>query len=192
MLIAYIHGFLSGPNAIKSTILKNYINTHYKDIEFCAPDFPDEPQEAYTYLIDYFQSLRQKHDDICLVGSSMGGFFSTILSYKYDFKAALLNPCVHPQDYFVNLCGEHVNPCTNRKFKLEKHMLDYLLKLDAMCKVKNSNLYVLLQDGDEVLDYKKSLNFYAKCKVEVIKGGCHSFDNFESKIPSIVEFFRSK
>lgn len=191
MLIAYVHGFLSGPNAVKSTILKNYLKEHEPELCFDAPDFPDTPKEAYEYLEAYFKKAQKSHDKICLVGSSMGGFFSTLMADKFGFKAALLNPCAHPQDYFKDLVGSQYNAATDVYFELHNDMLAYICYLDSRCKVNSDRLFVLLQRGDEVLDYTKAQSFYAGCKMDIEDGGCHTFDNFESKIPSILEFFKA-
>ena len=43
MWIAYVHGFLSGPNAVKAYALKAYIDEHESDLHFWALDFPDTP-----------------------------------------------------------------------------------------------------------------------------------------------------
>ena len=91
MHICYIHGFLSGSAAVKSTILKNYIKESRPDLTFSAPDFPDTPKEAHDALIAYFEDLTKKYPEIGLVGSSMGGFFSTLLSGVFGFRSVLLN-----------------------------------------------------------------------------------------------------
>ena len=42
-----------------------------------------------------------------------------------------------------------------------------------------SRLLVLLQTGDEVLDYQKAVEFYGACPQVVEEGGDHRFQNFE-------------
>ena len=101
MQIAYIHGFLSGSQAVKSRILKQYLAVHHPHIGFLAPDFPDTPQEAYEELCSFTRRALE-YGELALVGSSMGGFMSTLLSIKFKVRAVLLNPCIHPQDYLSN------------------------------------------------------------------------------------------
>ena len=192
MHICYIHGFLSGSAAVKSTILKNYIIKNRPDLTFSAPDFPDTPQEAHDALIAYFEDLTQKYPQIGLVGSSMGGFFSTLLSGVFGFKAVLLNPCVHPQDYFQNLIGDHVNEVTGERFTLKPQMLHTLKALDASIAFNPSKIKVYLQDGDEVLDYKKSLSFYKKSEIVLMHGGCHAFTDFINIVPNVLDFLEKK
>ena len=103
----YIHGFLSGPNAVKATMLKEYLkeNNLGASFDMHSPDYPDPPEEAYNYLCGYFDRVFEeyKSDEVCLIGSSMGGFFSTLMAQRHGCKAVLLNPCVHPQNYFKAL-----------------------------------------------------------------------------------------
>lgn len=196
MLIAYIHGFLSGSQAVKSKILKKELALSYPHISFTAPDFPDTPEEAYAALCSFVEqtlSTRKPDLPLCLVGSSMGGFFSTLLSIKYHLPAVLLNPCIHPQDYFESLIGEQVNPYTDNHFVLKKEMLYFLKDCDDKARAFDPQLIkVFLQEADEVLDYKKSLNFFKNTSPVVTPGGCHAFEGFTNIIPDIVDFFEKQ
>lgn len=193
----YIHGFLSGPNAAKAHALENYINQHQltEHIYFHAPDFSDTPQEAFTYLCDFFAKEKAEHpeDNIVLVGSSMGGFFSTLLSQRFNLKAALLNPCVHPQMYFKALIGPQYNPLTKRHFELTDDMLPYLKSLDESIVVRPEMVKIFLGTADEVLDYRKSLLLFNACDIEMVEGGDHAFTKtFEPLIPKILSFAQAK
>ena len=190
MLIAYVHGFLSGPQAKKATILKNYLATNHSEISFEAADFPDTPHEAITAL-DAFVKERM-HEPMALVGSSMGGFMSTVLQSRYGLKTVLINPCVHPQDYFSNLIGPQHNDNTGTDFVLEPHMLTTLQALDREClNFEASKTLVFLQSGDEVLDYRKSQAFYHGAQIYVEEGGCHAYSNFARICHLIVEFAKN-
>ena len=94
MKIAYIHGFQSSSKAKKATILNTVISKDFKDISFIAPDFPDNFQKALSSLEDFVEKSL-KEDELCLVGSSLGGFLSILLSMKYNLKVALVNSCLY-------------------------------------------------------------------------------------------------
>lgn len=189
----YIHGFLSGPNAVKATKLKEYILSNALEGEFDlhCPDYPDPPAEAYDYLCGYFAHVFEmyKPEEVCLIGSSMGGFFSTLIAQQYQCNAVLLNPCIHPQNYFKALIGPQFNECTNRHFELKKEMLEVLTKLDDSAKVMPDTTYVLLGMQDEVLDYNLSHEFYEGAVVEMFPEEDHAFTkNFDGLIPDIFGF----
>lgn len=188
MQIAYIHGFLSGSQAVKSRILKKFLENHHPHLDFLAPDFPDTPQEAYEELCRFTRSALE-YGELGLVGSSMGGFMSTLLSIKFGVKAVLLNPCIHPQDYFEKLIGPNQNPFTKTQFVLDRQMLDYVEQKDREAQAFDPELLsVWLQQGDEVLDYTKAEKFFAKARPHVIAGGQHAFADFESYLPKMIEF----
>lgn len=189
----YIHGFLSGPNAAKAHALSKYLTEHKLEnqVYFNAPDFADTPREAFASLCELFAAEKVQHpqDKIVLVGSSMGGFFSTLLSQRFNLKAVLLNPCVHPQLYFKALIGPQFNPLTERHFELTDDMLPFLKELDESIIVRPEMVKVFLGLKDEVLDYRKSLIMFNNCDVITVPEGDHAFTTtFEPLIPQILEF----
>lgn len=185
MQYIYLHGFLSGPTAFKATLIKNYLQDHQINDSFEAPDYPDLPLEAYNYLDAYFKA--KQGQDFLVIGSSMGGFFATLFHSIYNFKAVLLNPCVHPQEYFRDLIGDHENPVTGRKFTLIEPMIETLKSLDEKIVLNKESLMVYLQDGDEVLDYLKGVKFYKGCHIDIQGGGDHGMTNFATYLPQIIK-----
>ena len=47
---------------------------------------------------------------------------------------------------------------------------------------------VLLQTGDETLDYREAADYYAASICHVEQGGDHSFCHFEKWLPAIARF----
>ena len=47
---------------------------------------------------------------------------------------------------------------------------------------------MLLQTGDEVLDYRLAESRYSGCRMTIEQGGDHSFQHFERPLPAIIEF----
>ena len=190
MKIAYIHGYMSGPQAVKKTVLENYLARHEPSMAFDAPQYPDMPGEGIAFLDKWARS--QDPEETMLVGSSMGGLMSTVLQARFGFKIALLNPCIHPQEYFDGLSQRQVNPLTGESFTIKPETRQILVSLDNEARGYDpSRTRVYLQSGDEVLDYRKSLEFYKASHPIVTEGGCHRFENFEGIIPDILAFFRA-
>lgn len=191
--LCYIHGFLSGPTAAKAKALAAYLAAHPDagDIKFAAPDFPDTPQEAYAALCDFCCELKAQDPkrQVVLVGSSMGGFFSTLLGAEFNCKMVLLNPCTKPQDYFHHLVGPQFNPLTERHFELKPEMITFLRQLDEATVVRPEFTQVYLGSCDETLDWRKSMLRYNACDIRFIPGEDHAFTHdFGALIPAIIEF----
>lgn len=191
--LCYIHGFLSGSTAAKAKALAAYIEANQEilgDFKFAAPDFPDTPKEAYAALRDFCQGLKAEPERlVVLVGSSMGGFFSTLLGAEFNCKMALLNPCTHPQDYFHHLVGPQFNAMTGTHFELKPEMITFLRELDEAIVVRPELTQVYLGRCDETLDWRKSMLRYNACDVRFIPSEDHAFThNFAALIPSIMDF----
>jgi hypothetical protein len=57
-------------------------------------------------------------------------------------------------------------------------------------KDKKNNYLVMVQTGDEVLDYQQAVEKYQYCRLLVQEGGDHSFIDFDKSLPTIFEFFQ--
>ncbi len=192
--LCYIHGFLSGSTAAKAKTLAAYIQEHgdsLGDFKFAAPDFPDTPQEAYAALRAFCRELQAAEPErlIVLVGSSMGGFFSSLLGAEFNCKMVLLNPCTHPQDYFHYLVGPQFNEMTGTHFELKSEMITFLRELDTAIVVRPELTRVYLGSCDQTLDWRKSMLRYNACDIQFVPGEDHAFThNFAALIPSIMDF----
>ena len=47
---------------------------------------------------------------------------------------------------------------------------------------------VLLESGDEVLNYKEAVSFYSGAHIKIISGGSHSLDSFANYLDLILKF----
>ena len=72
-------------------------------------------------------------------------------------------------------------------------MLYFLKDCDDKARAFDPQLIkVFLQEADEVLDYKKSLNFFKNTSPVVTPGGGRAFEGFANIIPDIVDFFEKQ
>jgi predicted esterase YcpF (UPF0227 family) len=121
----------------------------------------------------------------------MGGFYATVLAECFDLSAVLVNPSVRPHRRIERLFGEQVNPYSGRRFSLgPRDAADLAAMLPGA--VTPSRYRLLLQTGDEVLDYREAVDFYAGCEQLVEAGGDHQFQGFERHLPSVVEFLQCR
>jgi predicted esterase YcpF (UPF0227 family) len=51
-----------------------------------------------------------------------------------------------------------------------------------------SRYFLLVETGDEVLDYREAVAFYAGACQYVRGGGDHTFTDFDAQIPAILRF----
>lgn len=186
-LLLYIHGFNSSPLSLKASLMKSYCETHRSDIRVLIPQIPCFPEPAKAMLIELVE--RYKDDfNIGLVGSSLGGYFSTWLNDIYGFRAVLVNPAVKPYELLQDFLGEQVNPYTQEHYVLKPEHVKTLRTLDVVNICAPESLWLLQQKEDEVLDYRQAVEKYAASKQTVESGGDHSFQQFERFPAEIIHF----
>ncbi|AZV46301.1 hypothetical protein C3L23_03135 [Nautilia sp. PV-1] len=178
MQTIYIHGFKSCGVGEKSKALKNYLN-----MDVLTPNLPFSPKKAINFLEKLITP------DTVLIGSSLGGYYAIYLAEKYNLKAVLINPSLKPYKTLKSYVGIQYRYCDNKKFQWKKRYLKELKKYKtAPDKVE---YLVLLQSGDEILHYKKTLKKFKKrqnARVIVEYGGNHRFENIGDYLCLIKNF----
>ena len=89
-MILYLHGFTSGPQSHKAQALGMRMRERGLGEFFICPQLPASPREAIALAIE----LITRHGVTTVVGSSLGGYYSTYLAENFDLKAVLVNPAV--------------------------------------------------------------------------------------------------
>ncbi|MUK29581.1 esterase YqiA [Aliivibrio fischeri] len=186
-LLLYIHGFNSSPLSHKAQVMAEYCKVHRPDIKVIVPRLPSYPSQTAEFLVQLVEKYKDTHQ-IGLVGSSLGGYLSTWLNHQYGFKAALVNPAVKPYELLADYLGKQVNPYTQEEYLLEEKHMEELLALQVETLHSVDDLWLLQQEGDEVLDYRQAVDKYSACKQTIEKGGDHSFVNFERYPEQIIQF----
>jgi len=185
--VLFVHGFNSSPQSKKAQLTKAYIEQHYPQVKFHCPQLATTPKAAIKQLEAYFEA--SPNETWGLIGSSLGGYFSTYLSETYNVKAVLVNPAIKPYELLAGYVGEQVNPYTQEVYQVEQSYLEDLLAL-AQQKIAKNNYMVMVQTGDEVLNYQQAVDKFHDSLLIVQQGGDHSFVNYDKMLPQIIEFLQ--
>ena len=184
-LLIYLHGFMSSPRSVKAKETEFYIARRAMLVEYLVPALSDHPTQAYQQLSELMQANPNR--TIGLIGSSMGGFFASVLSARFNCRAALINPAVAPYQLMNKYIGEQTNPYTNNHFTLTVNDMEFLQELEVECPHPDK-IMLLVQTGDETLDYKAAVAKYAGSPQVVEEGGDHRFQDFDKHLPDIMKF----
>ena len=174
--ILYLHGFASAADSTKANLIDSYIKKNSRSTKILIPDLDNDVENAY-HQIDEIIKLESPSS---IIGSSLGGFYATYFSEKYELLCVNINPAVPPID-MSDYLGENQNYSTGEKFIINKDHLKLLGKMSKKIKVlkRPENFLTLIQSGDEILDYKLAIKYFAASQIEIKFGGNHSFEGFE-------------
>ena len=190
--ILYIHGFNSSPLSIKAEQTRLFLSNYFPQVGFYCPQLATAPQEAIAQL----EKIIEQYSDNTqwfLIGSSLGGYFASYLTEKYQYLSVLVNPAVKPYELLSDYIGEQENPYTQEVYQVKPEYLQQLQLIEQnkpaqSCQTKN-NYLVMLQTADEVLNYQQAEEKYQHCQLIVQEGGDHSFIDFDKMLPVIAKFF---
>lgn len=185
--IIYIHGFKSSPASFKARYLTEFLDKHGLSANYFVPELSHSPAQAITLLQKELEN-RLANFNITLIGSSLGGYYATFLTERYGVNSVLINPAVAPYRMLADNLGIHHNYHTQRQFEITRHEVDQLERLEIDAIRQPEKYMVLLQTGDEALDYSEAAEKYAACNPVIEQGGSHGFDNFERVVPKILAF----
>ncbi|WP_028116057.1 YqiA/YcfP family alpha/beta fold hydrolase [Ferrimonas senticii] len=194
-MLLYLHGFNSSPNSAKAQQTLAYLRQHCAEVPYAMPQLANTPAEAVAQILPIAESAAAVGEPLRIIGSSMGGFLATYLietlQPKYPdtlMSAVLINPAVTPWVLKPLLIGEHHNPYTDQHFTLTAEQIDQLHQYHIERLRYPAAYRVLLQAGDEVLDYRLALAHYQLCQLHIEPNGDHSFIGFEQQLPAAFAF----
>jgi predicted esterase YcpF (UPF0227 family) len=181
-LIVYLHGFNSSPQSHKAQVLRDYMGRHGLGELYACPALPPLASDALQAIEKEIAGR-----EVCFVGSSLGGFYATYLAETHDARAVLINPAIEPHVGLRAYLGTQKNLHTGAPYELtERHLMEwqalYVPRIDPR------RYLVIVETGDEVLDYRRALERYAGAQHIVVQGGDHSLQSFPRHLARILEF----
>ncbi len=186
--IVYLHGLNSAPQSVKARALGAAIAAlpDASRPQYFAPQLSHRPARAMREVTAWIDAHSPQR--LAFVGSSLGGFYATHLAQRYATPAVLINPSVRPYADLERYLGKQTNLYTGEVYELTREHFAELERL-AVARVTHPERYLLLvQSGDEILDWRVAVAYYGGAWQAVQGGGDHAFQDFEAQIPPILHF----
>jgi len=185
--LLYLHGFNSSPQSHKAQLITRYMNERgCLDLLIC-PQIPSVPGEARLFLEQLVEETLDKHQ-FSYAGSSLGGYYATYLAEKYSGSAVLINPSVKPYETLRAHLGENKFYFDEGCWEFDESHIQQLTDMDVRSITQAERYLILLQTGDETLDYREAELKYKNAQCIIEQGGNHSFTGLERHIKQIMLF----
>lgn len=204
MNIIYIHGLDSDANSTKGILLESYCQQHDADITVYRPDLNSAPEQVFEQLVRLVTELNTQ-DETVLIGSSLGGYFSTLVSNHTGCPALLLNPSTQPHVTLQRFANELLLNSDEDESEYEVPANQILHTTAGGWNIMPTDLQwfanhqlvsidypykiaVLLKEGDELLNAQLSKDFYQTqgATVTLQAGGDHRFSDFGEQLPMVI------
>jgi predicted esterase YcpF (UPF0227 family) len=185
-MLVYLHGFNSSPASGKARQLAEHMAAIGRAADYTCPALPNSPREAIAHV--EAELARRRPESVTLIGSSLGGFYATHLAEKHGWKAVLVNPAVHAHKLLRSALGPQTNWHTGETWELTEAHLAELAELDVGEITLPKRYLLLVQTGDEVLDYRDAVAYYAGATQIIEDGGDHGFAGFERHFQTLLDF----
>jgi predicted esterase YcpF (UPF0227 family) len=186
-MILYLHGFRSGPQSFKARATSAYLDARGLSEHFLCPALPFDPAAAIALAESQILDAKAAGRPVTLVGSSLGGYYATWLAERHDLNAALINPAVLAHVSLAEYIGPQTHFYTDETFDFTVAHIDTLRRLEV-ARPSPERYLLLVEKGDEVLDWRQAAERYAGCRQVILDGGDHSFTRFADYLPAIARF----
>ncbi len=188
--LLYLHGFRSSPLSFKAQRLGRWMAEHRPDIVWHCPQLPPSPAEAVDGLLRTVAGWgMDAQKDLAVVGSSLGGFYATVLAARLGCRFAVMNPAVEPARDLAKHIGEQTtwqNPEDRFHFRAE-----FIPELQALRPAVVSPVQrglAIIAQGDELLDWREMLARYEGAHIKLLEGSDHALSDFDEHLGDILGF----
>jgi uncharacterized protein len=186
--VLYLHGFRSSPKSAKAQYMAAWMQAHHPQVQWRCPQLPPAPKQALDMVLR--EVGRWPVQTMGVVGSSLGGFYATVVAEELGCRAALINPAINPARDLAHFIGDltsYHDPDDHFFFRPE-----YVTQLRVMTPrviAQPERYLAIIAKGDEVLDWKEMSARYAGTNLHVQEGGDHALSNFDEHLPKVLNFF---
>jgi predicted esterase YcpF (UPF0227 family) len=185
--LLYLHGFRSSPKSTKAVMVAQRLAQAHPGVTWWCPQLPPSPKAAMELVLS--GTAGWPAERMAVIGSSLGGFYATVVHNERGCRAVMLNPAVHPARDLAKYIGEQVawhDP--NERFFFEPRYVDELREMDRPGLRDPGKVYALVAKGDEVLDWREMVARFPGAKVKLLEGSDHAISDFAQHMDEVLGF----
>lgn len=187
--LLYLHGFRSSPQSTKARMVRERLALRHPGVTLWCPQLPPSPREAMAMLQEGI--VQWPVDHMAVMGSSLGGFYATVLAENTGCPAAVLNPAIDPARDLANHVGEQsIWGNSESRFQFEPAFVDELRAMTPRHISRAGHYFALIAKGDEVLDWREMADRYAGANLKILEGSDHALSDFALHIDEVLAFLQ--
>jgi hypothetical protein len=185
----YLHGFRSSPRSFKAQRLQAWLQAHRPELHWWCPQLPPSPRAAVALLQDGIAGWPA--DGSAVLGSSLGGFYATVIAEATGWPAVLMNPAVHPARDLARHIGEQTAfHDASERFYFRAEYVDELRALTPGPITRPERYFAIIAKGDELLDWREMTARYPGAHLRLLEGGDHALSDFDDHLPHLLRFLQ--
>jgi predicted esterase YcpF (UPF0227 family) len=184
--LLYLHGFRSSAQSFKARWMAGWVAAHRPDVVWACPQLPPSPAAALEQLRGLVAGWPVATTGV--IGSSLGGFYATIIAESLGCRAVLVNPAVDPaSDLAAHIGRQTMYHSATETFDFRREYVDELVAMTPPVPLAHPrNILAIVAKGDEVLDWREMTSRYAQGPLKLIAGSDHGLSDFESHVPDLL------
>ena len=184
--LLYLHGFRSSPQSFKARWMAEWVAKNRPDLVWACPQLPPSPAAAMDAIRVLVAGWPVATTGV--IGSSLGGFYATIVAEALACRAVLVNPAVDPaRDLAAHIGRQTMYHSSEESFDFRGEYVDELRAMTPPTPLAHpENILAIVAKGDEVLDWREMTARYAQGPLKLVAGSDHGLSDFEAHVPDLL------
>jgi len=170
--------------------MARWVGEERPDLRFECPQLPPSPAEAMAKIEGLVADWPRER--MAVVGSSLGGFYATVLAERLGCRAAVINPAIDPaRDLHAYIGTQSCWHDASQTFEVRPEYMGELQAMQVQALGRPQRYFALICKGDEVLDWREMAARYVGTHMRLIEGSDHGVSDFEDHLPYLIAFLTS-
>jgi len=187
--LLYLHGFRSSPQSAKARRVAAWVKAERPDLTWWCPQLPPSPAQALQEICAGL--VTWPHERMAVIGSSLGGFYATVVAERHGCPAVLLNPAVDPARDLARHIGETTAWHSDERFYFAPEFIEELRAIAPVAISDPQRYFAVIAKGDEVLDWREMTARYIGTRIKLLKGSDHALTDFDDHLPDLLHFLQA-
>jgi predicted esterase YcpF (UPF0227 family) len=189
--LLYLHGFRSSPRSAKAqqmaALVQALAHPGSAAVTWACPQLPPSPAQAWADIQQLVADWPR--DTMAVMGSSLGGFYATVLAERLGCRAVVVNPAVAPARDLARYIGEQTHfHDPQARFFFRPEFIDEFTALAPYPITRPERYMALIAKGDEVLDWREMVAHYPGVQLTLLEGGDHALTDFAPHQQAVMAF----